>query len=344
MPTLESTPAQPSHGGKVVVALAGRLPEGGRDPVASRFPMVELIRVADVGEVPEAARSAAVLLRARLSTSDLSKLLTSLPQLTWLHSASAGLDHVLIPEVLARNLLVTRTEMARAAPMAEFVLTASLALLKRLPELLASQRLKRWQRPAPGTLVGATVGVVGAGSIGRAVAKRFRAFDTRTIGIKATVKPLPEFDDVWGPDRLDELLREADVVVLACPLTEATRGLLGRRQFELMKPGAILVNVARGAVVVESELVRALQNGEIGGAALDVFETEPLPGDSPLWELANVIVSPHSSSAGPATWDAVVEEFLSKLELFVQGGRAALAPYGVPAPGGVRLTPPPTSP
>jgi phosphoglycerate dehydrogenase-like enzyme len=219
----------------------------------------------------------------------------------------------------ARALQVTRTARARAVPIAEHVLTMTLALLRRLPDLLDAQRDRRWERREVRGLRGATVGIVGAGAIGRATATRFRAFESRVIGIKREPQPLPEFDDVWAVSRLDELLALADVLVLSCPLTEETRHLLGRARLRSMKPTALLVNVARGAVVVEEDLLEALEEGIIAGAALDVFEREPLPPEQRFWRLANVIVSPHSAAADPSVRQAVAREFLDNLERFLDG-------------------------
>jgi phosphoglycerate dehydrogenase-like enzyme len=214
---------------------------------------------------------------------------------------------------------VTRTARARAVPIAEHVLTMTLALLRRLPELLEAQRDRRWERREVRGLQGATVGIVGAGAIGRATATRFRAFESRVIGIKREPQPLPEFDDVRAVSRLDELLALADVLVPSCPLTEETRHLLGRARLRLMKPTALLVNVARGAVVVEEDLLEALDEDVIAGAALDVFEREPLPPEHRFWRLPNVIVSPHTAAADPSVRQAVAREFLDSLGRYLQG-------------------------
>lgn len=320
MATHPDDPSATSEDGsrKLVVAYADTMPVSLTDLAGDRFPTVTFVPVNDT-EIPEEASDATVLFRARWRGPALAKVVTALPRLSWLHSASAGLDQVLIPEVVERGLIVTRTARARAAPIAEFVLATTLALVKRIPELLAAQQARRWQRPFPGTLAGSTVGIVGAGAIGRATAQRFRAFGTRVIGTKGSPVDLPEFDEVWAPERLDELLQAADVVVLACPLTEATRGLIDGRRLALMKPTAILVNVARGAVVVQADLVEALTTGVIAGAALDVFEEEPLPAEDPLWGMPKVIVSPHASSAGPGVWEAGVEEFFENLAWFLRG-------------------------
>ncbi len=315
-----SAPSSASGDGsrKLVVAYADTMPVSLVDLAGDRFPTVTFVPVND-SKIPEEASEATVLFRARWRGPALAKVVAALPRLSWLHSASAGLDQVLIPEVVARGLTVTRTARARAAPIAEFVLATTLALVKKIPELLAAQQARRWQRPFPGTLAGATVGIVGAGAIGRATAQRFRAFGTRVIGTKASPTELPEFDEVWPPERLDELLEAADVVVLACPLTKATRGLIDGRRLALMMRTAILVNVARGAVVVQADLIEALRDGVIAGAVLDVFKEEPLPAEDPLWGMPNVIVSPHASSAGPGVWEAGVEEFLENLERFLNG-------------------------
>src|SRR5690606_16794402 len=141
------------------------------------------------------------------------------------------------------------------------------------------------ERPATlTTMAGSTAAIIGAGAIGRETASRLKALGMRVIGMKRAPEPVPGFDDVRGPDGLDALLEEADLLVLACPLTPETHHLIGREQFQLMKSTAVIVNVARGAVMVEDDLVEALRTGVIAGAGLDVFDAEPLPKDNPLWE------------------------------------------------------------
>jgi phosphoglycerate dehydrogenase-like enzyme len=164
------------------------------------------------------------------------------------------------------------------------------------------------------------MGILGYGAIGRAIATRARAFGMRVIATRRTIGETPaELDAVHGSDELDTVLREADILVIALPLTPETRGLLGREQFAQMKRDALLVNIARGAVVVESELADALRDRTIAGAALDVFDKEPLPSDSPFWSLPNVLVTPHTTGAFKGFGEASAALFIENLRRWVRG-------------------------
>lgn len=301
-----------------IVLIAGSVPPEQVSRLQASFTDFRFVAIAREGPVVPEAKGAVVLLTAGQPTTVLEETVASLPRLEWVHTISAGVDRHL-PVIRGRRALFTRTAGARAIPIAEYVVTMTLALLKRLPELIASQRRREWHRPRPLTLAGATVGIVGAGAVGREAAIRFKTFGAKTIGLRRSGEPVQGLDAVWTADRLHELLAASDVVVVACPLTPETRGLLGATEFAGMRPGAFLVNVARGGIVVEADLIAALTSGKLGGAALDVFEVEPLPHDSPLWSLPNVIVSPHSSSAAPDVWDAVIEEFAANLLRFNRG-------------------------
>lgn len=302
-----------------IVLLSDRL-AAHRAELETWVPGIRVEVMTPDGNVPEHARSARVLYRAGLSHAALRTALAQLPDLRWIHTASAGFNWVLIPEVVARPIALTRSANVLDVPIAEFVVAATLALLKDLPAFFRAQEARTWARPTMlHGLHGKTVGIVGAGAIGRAAATRFRGFGTHTIGLKRTPASLPEFDEVRGPDGLDALLRECDVVVLACPLTPETRHLIDRTRLASMRPSALLINVARGEIVVEADLIAALRDGVIAGAALDVFATEPLPSDSPLWELENVIVTPHASYLDPSNAQGALEEFLDNLRRFLAG-------------------------
>src|SRR3990172_212047 len=190
-----------------------------------------------------------------------------------------------------------------------------------LPVATRNQMTHRWDRASVigEELWGKTVGILGLGSIGREVAARCRAFGMRVIGTKRTPAAVPHVDQVLPPDGLDEVLRAADYLVIILPLTEQTRGLIGARELGLMKPTAYLINVARGAIVQEAALIAALRTGRLRGAGLDVFEREPLPQDSPLWEMEQVILTPHVSGAVPDYYDRALPLFCENLSRFLTG-------------------------
>lgn len=300
--------------------LSHRLAGETHEALVARFPDLRIVVLPESGDVPADARDATVLYRAGMPFDALRTALAQLPDLAWIHTASAGFNWVLIPEVVARPIRLTRTARVLDVPIAEYAVGATLALLKRFPAYLAAQRERRWDRAMDARgLDGATVGVIGAGAIGRAAAVRYRAFGARLLGMKRDAAPLPEFDAIVPREELDGLLEASDVVLVACPLTPETRHLLGRAQFARMKPSAILVNVARGEVLVEDDLIAALTERTIAAAALDVFTVEPLPTESPLWALDNVLLTPHVSYVDPGTLRRGIEEFAANFERFREG-------------------------
>ncbi len=239
----------------------------------------------------------------------------------WLHTASAGVDHVLTPEVRAKaNLTVTDSGSAFEIAISEFVLAWMLMVARRLPLLLARQQAHVWEWVPQQELHGATVGVIGLGPIGRGVAIRSKAFGMRTLGLRRRPEPVDGVDQVLtGPDGLARILAESDYLVLAAALTDSTHSLIGAGELARMKPGAWIVNIARGAMIDEPALIAALQNGAIAGACLDVFACEPLPSDSPLWDMPNVYVCPHSSSGWTDGLQARQKQlFLDNLRRFRQ--------------------------
>jgi len=241
------------------------------------------------------------------------------PGVRWIHARSAGLDRVLVPEVVAHPAAVTNGRGAFSPALAEFVLAALLFFAKDLRRLLAQQAAGAWEPFDVERLEGRTVGIVGYGDIGRAVAARLRPLGTKVLALRrrpglAAGDPL--VDGVLPPDRLVDLVARADDVVVAMPLTPETRGFVGREAIAAMRRTAVLVNVGRGPVVDERALVEALEERRIRGAALDVFETEPLPAASPLWRLPNVLLSPHCADHAPGWVDEAMRVFLRQLDRF----------------------------
>lgn len=208
----------------------------------------------------------------------------------------AGFDHVPMDYIRAHGIEFHNARDVYSIPIAEYGIGGVLALYKQFRDFDREQRTRQWNvRRYLRELYSKRVLIVGAGSIGAAFAKRFQAFDCHVTGLARTAGQRDCFDRVYAMDKLDDCLPEADVVVLALPSNGQTHHIMDAGRLALMKPDAILVNICRGAVVDEPALVQALQNGRLGGAVLDVFETEPLPGQSPLWDMENVIVTPHTS-------------------------------------------------
>ena len=221
--------------------------------------------------------------------------LSDFPNLRYIQLTSAGFDRVPMDEIRARGIAIRNARGVYSVPMAEHAVWGVLSLYHQAPFFFENQAKSRWEKHRGlRELAGKTVCILGAGSVGTECAKRFRAFACRVVGVNRTVRENPAFDAVLPMDALTDALAQADVVVLTLPLTDATRGLMNAGRFASMKPGAVLVNIARGAIVEEQALIEALQS-HLGGAVLDVFDPEPLSSESPLWTMENVIVTPHNS-------------------------------------------------
>jgi phosphoglycerate dehydrogenase-like enzyme len=228
--------------------------------------------------------------------------------LKWVHTASAGVDRLTFPGLLESDVTLTNSRGVFDRPMAEYVLGLVIAMAKDLPGTLAAQARREWRHRETEPVTGRRVVVVGGGPIGRAIAELLGA-----VGMDVTLVGRREFGD------LPRLLPSAEWLVLAAPLTDATRGMLDAETIALLPPTARVINVGRGALVVEPDLVAALQEGRLAGAALDVFATEPLPADSPLWTLPGVIVSPHMSGDLIGWREQLVEVFRDNLARYVAG-------------------------
>ncbi len=221
--------------------------------------------------------------------------ISEMPNLRYIQLTRAGFDRVPMDAVKARGIAIHNARGVYSAPMAEHAVWGVLSLYHQAPFFFQNQAEARWEKHrGVRELAGKTVCILGTGSVGTECAKRFRAFSCRVLGVNRTVRENAAFDAVHPMEAMEDVLAQADVVVLTLPLNDATRGLMNAERLASIKPGAVLVNIARGAIVVESALIDALQT-HLGGAVLDVFETEPLAADSPLWAMENVIVTPHNS-------------------------------------------------
>ncbi len=241
-------------------------------------------------------------------------------RLSWVHTASAGVDAVVFPDLVDSDVVVTNTRGVLDDAIAEFVLGAMLLFAKDLHTTLALQREHRWRHRESERLAGKHVLVVGAGSIGRSIARLCRAAGTTVDGLARSARTDdPDFARVGAADELHELLARADFVVISAPLTEATRGMIGARELELMQRSSRLINVGRGPIVDEEALLEALRAGEIAGAALDVFAEEPLPADHPLWDEPGVVVSPHQSGDFVGWREAFTDVFVENFRRWRSG-------------------------
>ncbi len=246
------------------------------------------------------------------------------PNLKWVQTTSAGVGQQVVKLGLQESdIIVTTASGVHARPLAEFVFMALLSHVKLLPRLQRDQQAHVWERFCSDELDGKTLAIVGPGKIGRQVARIGRCFNMRVLAMGRTGGPARAqelgVDEVFTREQLHQMLGQADAVVLSCPHTPETEGLIDRAAIESLKPGVMFVNISRGQVVDHAALLEALQDGKIAFAALDVFATEPLPADSPFWDLPNVLVNPHSASTAVSENQKITDILCHNLRCYLDG-------------------------
>jgi len=245
------------------------------------------------------------------------------PRLEWLQIHPAGAERPIYRELRARGVKVTTASGATAITVAHSVLGAVIALNRRWPLLADAQRRHAWEprlgEGSPRDLAGQHAVIVGMGPIGRNIAVLLRVLGIGATGVRRTAEPAPPFEAVVPYDRLPEVVPKADWLILCCPASPLTRGIADARVFSALPAGAQLVNVSRGEIAVEKDVIAALASGKLAGAYLDVFEKEPLDAASPLWDMPNVLVSPHTASHSLGQNEAIFEIFLDNLARFGRG-------------------------
>jgi phosphoglycerate dehydrogenase-like enzyme len=278
-------------------------------------PRVQVVRVTDRTTWLQEAPETEIIVGFR----PLREGATRSQHLRWVHALGAGVEN-LCGDVVGTEIRVTNSHV-HGDVIADHVFAFILSHTRRMREAYEYQTARRWaHRELLGTpLTGRTIGILGLGAIGMQVARRAVGFGMRIVGTKRRPAPIPGVEQVWPPEQTEAVLREASVLVLAMPLTPATRGMLGAREIALLPAGAYVVNIARGDLVDEPALVAALQSGRLGGAGLDVFAEEPLPPDSPLWTMPNVTITPHVAGDFPGYMDRMVPFFCDNLRRYLAG-------------------------
>lgn len=280
-----------------------------------------------VGNRPEAFANAApeadAILNWELSGKTLRQVFGMCPRVRWVHTRTAGLDKLLFPALIESAAQLTNGSGVFSESLGEFALAGILYFAKDLRRMIRSQVAGTWAPFEVEMISGKTVGIVGYGDIGRAVALRVRAIGMLVLAVKRHAPSSPCGDalahEVYGPEGLLETLSRSDYVVVAAPLTPETSGMIGEREFAAMKPGAVMVNVGRGPVIDEAAMLRALTEKRIKGAALDVFDHEPLPAGHPLYKLENVLLSPHCAD-NTVGWETnAMRFFLAQFERYHKG-------------------------
>ena len=246
------------------------------------------------------------------------KALLNAPNAKWLHQFSAGTDNPVFAEVLRRGMRLTHSAGSSATPIAHTVIMHTLALCRAARPLAIAQSEHVWADREVTDVEGRTMGIVGLGSIGAEVARLAQQFGMRVIGLRRNPRG-DEPCETWPTSRLREMLPLVDDLVLTAPLTEETRDIIGAAELALLPRGAHIINVGRGQLIDEPALIEALQSGQVGGAALDVFVVEPLPNESALWDMPNVIVTPHSAGGTTLATQRAADMFADNLGRFLRG-------------------------
>lgn len=278
------------------------------------------VRYTDAAGLAAAVEGADALFLWDFFSTAVADVWTHVDRLQWIHVAAAGVDKLLFDALVESDVTVTNARGVFDRPIAEFVLAVILANAKHLPTSVAKQARREWEHRESESVTGRNALVVGTGSIGRETARLLRAVGMNVRGAGRTERTGdPDFGDVVSSAELERHAGWADHLVLVTPLTDQTRGLLGPQVLRAMKPSAHLVNVGRGPAVDEPALVRALEDGEIAAASLDVFATEPLPRESPLWSMPNVVVTPHMSGDASGWLDTLARQFVDNALRWLDG-------------------------
>ncbi len=286
------------------------------------FPQLEVVHLSSYDGVEHHLRDAEIVIAWSLRPEQF-KVAT---KLRWIHSPAAAVHQLMFPELINSDVILTNSREVHGPVVAEHVIALIFALAKRLPQAVQLQQNHIWAqdamwrgRPRPREVAAATLGLIGVGSIGHEVATRASALSMRVIAVREhSEKGTPEgVQQVFAPAQLDALLSQADYVVLAAPLTPATRRLIDAARLVKFKPDACLINISRGPLVDEAALAQALRDHKLGGAALDVFEKEPLPVDSPLWDLENLLITPHTAALTEKLWERHYALISENLRLYL---------------------------
>jgi phosphoglycerate dehydrogenase-like enzyme len=287
------------------------------------FPSFTFVQLEDYDRVPAEIADTDVFIGWSLRPDQLA----AAKKLRWIHSPAAAIHQLMYPELINSDVVITNSTGVHGPVVAEHAIAVLLAMAKRLPQAMRYQVNKTWsqeilwnERPRPREVDGATVAVVGLGGIGREFAVRAKALGMRVLGVRENPgKGAGPADAVFGPDQIEEVLPQADYVLLCTPVTPATRHIINAARLQKMKPDAYLINVARGTLIDEPALFAALKERRIAGAALDVFEEEPLPADSEFWSLDNVLITPHTAAVTEKLWDRHCELIVENLRRFLDG-------------------------
>lgn len=284
------------------------------------YPQVEFVYCAEQEALADAIKDADIYIGWLNST-----LLLAAKNLKWIQAPSSGVDYYLkIPELMASDIILTSARGTHSVCLAESVLAMIFAFTRGVRDAVLRQQERVWAmheiRGKLLELAGSTMGIIGFGTVGRALAKRAQVFDLRLIAVDLYPMDKPDYvSELWSFDRLNDLLRQSDYLVVTVPRTPETLGMIGAEQLALMKPSAMLVGISRGGIIDQVALAEALREKRLAAAALDVFEPEPLPADNDLWEVENLLITPHVAGGTQFETQYIVDIFRVNLERFMRG-------------------------
>jgi phosphoglycerate dehydrogenase-like enzyme len=316
-----------TSGVKIVIAVRHpfelwNAPAWVSERLRAEFPQMEVIHLPDYKGLDKEIVDADVFVGWSLRAEQL----RAAKKLRWIHSPAAAVHQLMIPELVASDVQVTNAAEVHGPVVAEHAIAVMLALAKRLPSAVRYQEKHIWcqeqlwnERPRLRELAGSTLLLLGLGNIGGNVASRAVALGMRVVAVREHPGNRMEHVEVYGSGDLDNLVVHSDFVVLAAPLTERTRHIINADRLRRMKPECYLINVARGQLIDDTALVEALRSRRVGGAALDVFTSEPLPADSPYWDLENVLITPHSAALTERLWERHYALIADNLRRFLAG-------------------------
>ncbi|OIK14870.1 D-2-hydroxyacid dehydrogenase [Bacillus sp. MUM 13] len=247
-------------------------------------------------------------------------------KLRWIQTWSAGVNNLPLKDLKVKEILITGANGVHSYPISETIFGLILSLTRKIHTYVKNQQSKRWDHANMNAEIhGKTIGILGIGAIGLETAKIAKAFGMKVLGVRHSGQQAEFVDEMFTSDKLHTVLPQCDYVVVTLPLTEETKGMFGKNEFSLMKPSSFFINIGRGSIAVESEMIEALKNQKIAGAGLDVFEQEPLPANNPLWELENVIVTPHTAGSTEYYDKRLIEEiFIPNLKEYAEGQMPSL--------------------
>jgi len=287
------------------------------------FPQVNVVHLPDYKHVDQEIKDAEIAITWSVRPAQIA----AAKQLRWIHSPAAAVHQLIFPELVNSDIVLTNAREVHGPVVAEHVIALIFALAKKIPDAVRLQEKREWgqqimwdELPRVREVAGATVGLVGLGSIGRAVAKSAKALGMRVVAVREHLEKGSEgADAVFGPAQMNEVFRQADYIVLAAPVTASTKAIASAERLALMKLDACLINVGRGPLVDEAALAAALREKKIGGAALDVFPKEPLAADSPLWDVPNLLITPHTAALTDKLWERHYALFSENLRRYLSG-------------------------